>query len=189
MRTNRLASGGAFTIGDELHRFGSWCVEVAEHLETSANIPSPWESDLERDAIRERRGLDADEPPLETTDVPGTEQWVRRSLWIKHNAEIREAGHVPAPIERAYWELYALPDEHFPDVDTIVCPVSRRQLREGASDAELFALTVDTGECTFEVDAREADLRVAFVHSLRGIADRNLAAADAIDKAIRSPLA
>ncbi|MCH8042245.1 MAG: hypothetical protein IID44_00875 [Planctomycetes bacterium] len=39
------------------------------------------------------------------------------------------------------------------------------------------------------VDAREADLRVAFVHSLRGIADRNLAAADAIDKAIRSPLA
>ena len=115
--------------------------------------------------------------------MPNTVQWVRLSLWTKHNAELRAAGHVPAPIERAYWTLYALLDEHFPDADTFVCPVSRRQLSEGATDAELFAITVDTGECSFDVDAREADLRVAFVNGLRGIAERNLAAADAIDRA------
>ena len=186
-QTNRLPIGDAATIGDELGRFGSWCVEVAEHLATSANIPSPWESDLALDAIRSRRGLDADAPPIETTDGPGSEQFVRLSLWIKHNAEIREAGHVPAPIEHAYWELYALLDAHFPDGDENVCPVSRRQLCEGASDAEVFALTVDMGECRFDVDAREADLRMAFVDGLRGIAARNLAASDAIDQATEAP--
>ena len=185
-RTDRLPSGDAAKIGDELHRFGSWCVEVAEHLATSANIPSPWESDLERDAMRRRRGLDADEPPIETGIEPSTKQWVRLNLWIKHNAELRAAGHVPAPIERAYWELYALLDEHFPDADTCVCPVSRRQLSEGASEAELFAITIGTGECTFDVDAREADLRKAFVSGLLGIADRNIVAADAIDQAARA---
>ena len=181
-RTDRLPVADAATIGDELGRFGSWCVEVAEHLSTSANIPSPWESDLERDAIRRHRGLNVDAPPIETTDGPSTEQWVRLNVWIKHNAEIREAGCDSAPIERAYWTLYGLLDEHFPDADTFVCPVSRRQLCEGASDVELFTLTVDTGECSFEVDARASNLRRAFVSGLLGIADRNIVAADAIDQ-------
>ena len=46
----------------------------------------------------------------------------------------------------------------------------------------MFAITVGTGECTFDVDAREADLRKAFVSGLLGIADRNIVAADAIDQ-------
>ena len=181
-QSDRLAAGGAFTIGEELGRFGSWCVEVAENLDNSARIPSPWESDAERDAMRKRRGFDDDAKPVDAAGVLNTVQWVRLNVWIKHNGEIRAANCDSASIERAYWELYALLDEHFPEGDTVVCPVSGRQLSEGASDAELFTISVDTGESRFDVDAREVDLRVAFVDSLRGIAERNLAAADAIDQ-------
>ena len=62
-QADSLVSGEAFTIGDELGRFGLWCVEVAENLSNSADIPSPWESDLERDAMRKRRGFDDDAKP------------------------------------------------------------------------------------------------------------------------------
>ena len=182
-RTDRLASADTTKIGDELHRFGSWCVEVAEHLATSANIPSPWESDTARAAMRKRRGLVTDAEPIETADAPSTEQWVRLNVWIKHNAELRAAGHVPAAIERAYWQLYGLLDEHFPDGDTLVCPVSRRQLGEGATESEVFCITIDTGSCRFDVDARDVDMQMAFVSGLLGIADRNIRAANAIDQA------
>ena len=126
----------------------------------------------------------ADTQPGETPAVD--QQWLRRNMWAaEHEAAIRQSGHDPAGVEAAYWTLYALCDEHFPDDDVTVAPLTDYRRREGASDDDVFRITIDTAACSFDVDARQSDLPAAFARALRTIADRNLAVADAIAGAQR----
>ena len=117
---------------------------------------------------------------------PVDQQWLRRNMWLgDHQEAIRQSGHDPAGVEAAYWELYDLLDEHFPDDDATVAPLTDYLRRHGASEDDVFRITVDTVACTFDVDARESDLPAAFASALRSIARRNLAVADAIAGARR----